>query len=152
MSYDWSDSDSDVNNSIANNIQDKNIQDKNIQDKDIQDKDNNETIDIMENNDDSEYEEERQYIMSLFNKKQITSESDNDDDNTILSKKKRVKKQKHKVSIFDVDNKWKSHRMEEKKQINKKRSFNPRLPIPSKKKYNKNNKDFNIDNIDFPEL
>lgn len=132
---------------------------------------------MPEEEEDSDYEEERIYVLNLFKKreKETPNYYSNVSETTPIKNKKKHKTDKKQQcenkNIIDIDLRvsyspetakkgWVSKRMEEKKKIEGKvtevkRHFNPRLPYPKLNK-NRNKKEekttFSLGEDEFPSL
>lgn len=121
-------------------------------------------LNMLESEEDCEYEEERQYILKLM--KNTESKFDTMHLNNEQPKKKyKHKKQKVKeiIDITPIENHetekktWVSKRMENKKEKDgkttiKKRYFSPRLPIPTLATFKKKEETTKLTDADFPSL
>jgi hypothetical protein len=122
-------------------------------------------LNMLESEEDSEYEEERQYILSL-----MKDRKSNFDMMSVTNEKPKEKKYKHKKQkvkeLIDITppeyhepekKKWVSKRMENKKEKDgkvtvTKRHFSPRLPIPTLATFKKKNEKTQLSDADFPSL
>jgi hypothetical protein len=123
-------------------------------------------LNMLESEEDSDYEEERQYLLSIMkNKTNNIDLSSLYVNNKKLNKPKKVKEKKEKNTLdiyIEINsepkkNTWVSKRMDNKKQKEGKvelikRKFNPRLPLPTLKTFKKKNITYNFTNDDFPSL
>jgi hypothetical protein len=134
---------------------------------------------MPEEEENSDYEEERMYVLNLFKKreKETPNYYNNFDENTLVKNKTKNKNKTEKKqqcenkNLLEIDLRvsyspetakkgWVSKRMEEKKikegkVTEAKRHFNPRLPYPKLNK-NRNKKEekntFTLGDEDFPSL
>lgn len=126
-------------------------------------------LNMLESEEDSEYEEERQYLLSIMRKKVInfdfpSFEVNNNKEKKVKKVKKiRERKQKNLIDIYTETNNesekktWVSKRMKEKKQRDgkielPKRKFNPKLPLPTLATFKKQQCSINFTQDDFPSL
>lgn len=120
-----------------------------------------------EEEEDSEYEEERQRIMNLFREREMVQ----DLSSVSVKKEKKIKVKNNTLkqkTLIDLDikkpvvekkKKWVSERMKKHRKDDGKievntirRCFNPRLPIPVRKTIVEEQKDFIVEENDFPSL
>jgi hypothetical protein len=125
-------------------------------------------LNMLEYEEDSDYEDERQYILSLTKDKIFDFESSLshiENKKNKKNKKKVIKPSKKKIiiDIYTLNNeesnkkKWISKRMKDKRlkegkvEVTK-RKFNPKLPLPTFKTFKKEKQTTKFTSNDFPTL
>ena len=122
-------------------------------------------LNMLESEEDSEYEEERQYLLSIMKNKVSNFDLSTLEVENKQKKVKKVKerKQKNLINIYTEINDepekktWVSKRMKEKKHKDgkieiPKRKFNPKLPLPTLATFRKQKISTNFTEDDFPTL